>query len=430
MIRASKHSIKFSNTNKKNNLSVFINEYRKVAKQFIDHIWSTGSKWTYKEEEHEFNLKENKLELPSMLTSDLIEKANIKTFLSGRAMKCCLTQVAGMLKAETEKQRKRLYMFEKRKADGDTKKKLSSLIRRIKENIPKKPDFRKINPELNSICCSFQEIESNEFNGFLRLTSITKDKMDIKIPIKYTRHSKKLMLNGKLKPSFLIRDNSVDFRWEIPDVDRRIQGRIVGADQGMKDVLTLSDKQVTPKTDIHGHSLESIIDRLCRKKKGSRGFRRTENHRENFINWSLNMLNLSGIIQINLERIWNIGYKNGRSRKMSHWTNTIIRDKVESLAEGLGVQVVHQDSTYRSQRCSDCGMVRKSNRKGKVYTCKHCGLIIDSDFNASLNHEIELPEIPYDFRNRKLNRAGFFWLDSGLFDLDGRSLQSLLQIKA
>ena len=70
-------------------------------------------------------------------------------------------------------------------------------------------------------------------------------------------------------------------------------------------------------------------------------------------------------------------------------------------------------------------MVRKSNRKGKVYTCKDCGLIIDSDYNASLNHVIDLPEIPWYFRKLELNRKGFRWLDSGLFDLEGESLQSL-----
>jgi hypothetical protein len=67
-------------------------------------------------------------------------------------------------------------------------------------------------------------------------------------------------------------------------------------------------------------------------------------------------------------------------------------------------------------------VVLKSNRKGKEYTCKHCGCIIDADYNAALNHEIELPEIPYDIRKLNLNRKGFYWLETGIFDLDDRSL--------
>lgn len=70
--------------------------------------------------------------------------------------------------------------------------------------------------------------------------------------------------------------------------------------------------------------------------------------------------------------------------------------------------------------------VRKSNRKGKVYECKSCGNIDDADHNAALNHSINLPEIPYDFRKLNLNRKdGFIWSSEGLFDLDGRRLQSL-----
>jgi transposase len=430
MIRSSNHTIRFANTEKQEGYAFFYKEGRVVEQKFVDYLWENGYVWKDKDgEEQVFSIKENKLDLPPKLTSDIIEKANIETVLTGRALKCCMNQAAGMIKAETEKQRKRLYMLEKKKLEGQSKKKLKQLIKRIKENIPQKPDCSRVNLELNSICCNYQDIESEMFDGFIRLTSITKTKLDIRIPIKHTRHSRELQGKGELKASFLFREDSIDFRWEIPNVPKKTEGIIVGGDQGMLDVLTLSDHQVTPKTDIHGHSMESILDKICRKKYGSKGFKRATDHRENFTHWDINQLNFSKIKQVNLEQIWNINYKRKTSAKLLHWTNTVIRDKVESLCEELGVRVIHQDSTYRSQRCSACGMVRKGNRKGKIYTCKHCGLIIDADFNASKNHEVSLPEIPYTFRNLKMNRTGFFWLESGLFDLDGRNLQFLLQNK-
>ena len=91
------------------------------------------------------------------------------------------------------------------------------------------------------------------------------------------------------------------------------------------------------------------------------------------------------------------------------------------MGEELGVQVKLQSSTYRSQRCSGCGVVRKRNRKGKTYTCD-CGLILDSDYNASLNHQHELPDIPYNLRRLNLNRKGFFWKSEGFFSLTGEIL--------
>ena len=76
---------------------------------------------------------------------------------------------------------------------------------------------------------------------------------------------------------------------------------------------------------------------------------------------------------------------------MQAWTNADIQRKVLMLAEDQNVSVKLQSSAYRSQRCSCCGMVRKANRKGKVYSCKGCGFVCDADLNAARNHEQDLP---------------------------------------
>ena len=169
------------------------------------------------------------------------------------------------------------------------------------------------------------------------------------------------------------------------------------------------------------------MEDMTNKKKGSKSFKRTQSHRKNFINWSINQLNFTNVKEIRLEKIWNIGYKSRTSRMMSHWTNTLIRDKIENKCEEEGIRLIHQSSTYRSQRCSGCGVVRKSNRKGKIYSCKHCLLEMDADLNASLNHIVNLPEIPYDLLKLQMNRGdGFYWLESGFYEFGtGRSLQSL-----
>ena len=101
--------------------------------------------------------------------------------------------------------------------------------------------------------------------------------------------------------------------------------------------------------------------------------------------------------------------------------NTLIRDKLKSKLEETGVQFILQSSTYRSQRCSDCGNVRKANRKGKTYTCKSCGFVCDADLNASLNHKIKLPDIPVAIRKLKINRGnGFFWKPDGFYLFSGQ----------
>ena len=61
MIRTSCHTTKFLNTNKKENLSVFILEYRRATKVLVDYLWDNSYTWTYKNEEKTFSIKDNLL---------------------------------------------------------------------------------------------------------------------------------------------------------------------------------------------------------------------------------------------------------------------------------------------------------------------------------------------------------------------------------
>jgi len=100
---------------------------------------------------------------------------------------------------------------------------------------------------------------------------------------------------------------------------------------------------------------------------------------------------------------------------MSHWTYTIIREKVLSLSEAEGFVLQEVDNTFRSQRCSQCGRVRKANRKGKTFLCDVCGYADDADRNAASNLALDLCEVPYWVRQSRMNRKGFYWFPDGLF---------------
>ena len=413
MILTSKHSFKDSNFDKQKYLSIFIDEYRRVSEVILNSIWDEGYKG--------FNISLNELEFPKYPDYRDFE---VETFLTARALSSLVNQLSGIIRAAVEKQRKRIFVFNKKKENEIAKNEMKHLILKLKQNIPRKPNIKNINPELSSKCMEFIRVEGH-FNGFIKLQSIIKSKKPIYLPIKFHKHSLNLQSKGYMLGGFGLTKCNVSIRWNIKEPILKPEGIIVGADQGLKTVLTLSDKQTTQETDLHGHSLNSIITKMTKTKKGSIRFKRLQDQRTNFINWSINRLDFSGIKQINLERIWNIGYKNGVSRKLSHWTNTVIRDKVEKRCSLAGVQFTEQDSTYRSQRCHCCGMVRKANRKGKTYSCNSCGFIGDADLNAAMNHEISIPEIPYTLRIAKYNRAGFYWTKDGFYDLAGTSLESV-----
>ena len=147
---------------------------------------------------------------------------------------------------------------------------------------------------------------------------------------------------------------------------------------------------------------------MANKTKGSKKFAKAQAHRKNYTNRCLNQLNLEEIKEIRYEKLYQVGKGQRKSRFLSHFAYRNIKDKLLDLAQQHGVRVVEQSSTYRSQRCSDCGYVHKSNRKGKQFKCLSCEMTKDADLNAALNHEQMLVACPFDFRSRE-NRKGFFW---------------------
>jgi hypothetical protein len=430
MIRTSKHTNKFANLNKKERLDLFLLEYGKALQVCIDYFWNNEviykEKKKIKDSEESieiiktFNISKKQYECPKFITKEIENQFKLETPLSARALKCCFTQACGMIKAILEKPKRCEFVLAKHIAEG---KDTTSILKRIAKLKITKPIANNVKAELNSICANLLFTES-KFDGFIELCSLGKEFGKIRIPIKLHEQANKWKSQGKMMKSFLISNKFTEIRWEMPEVERVTEGEVVGVDQGMKDVATLSTEVVTPKVDIHNHSLESILHKLSRKKKGSKAFRKAQEHRKNFINYSINQLDFSKIKQINLEKVVNINYKRRSPRLLSHWTNTLIRDKFISKCEEVGVPLKLQSSTYRSQRCFNCGWVQKKNRKsgGKEFSCKLCGHHSDADLNAAKNHSIELPDVPSSLRKLKLNRNGFFWKPNGFSNLAGEKL--------
>jgi len=337
----------------------------------------------------------------------------MSTPLSARAVKCASTQAMSMVKAALKRRQRDLAWLRKLGESPAPK----VLARRLAQPLTK-PDASTVKAELNSICARIEWQTESSFDGWCVLSSLGKSFGKLQIPLKRNRHINKLMAGTQL-PSILLTDDGVDIRFSREQPPKQT-GRPVGGDTGLKTVLTLSNGQTTPEKNAHGHSLVSICGKLSRKRKGSKAFSKTAAHRTNFINWSINQLNLDDISELRLEKVVNIRYGQHASRRMQAWTNPDIQRKVLSLMEERNVSVILQPSAYRSQRCSGCGNVRHANRKGKIYSCKRCGFVCDADLNAALNHEQNLPPIPTAyFRTKKNLGDGFLWTASGCFPLSG-----------
>ena len=428
-IRSSRHFFKKDiNTQKEQNLQLFIEEYNRVLQIMIDYIWENGVSWNVVDKKT--GKKTTKICFPKHGYYDIASYFDYKlikvdTPLSARALSSMTSQTMGIISSSIKKHSKRLYQLEQLKKDSNTNSdNIIRLENKIKKNLPQKPEVKNIAIELSSKCATLIKTKDGEFNYFLKLQSLGKKYGQIYIPIRLHRHSNKLKTKGQLLGSFLINNDYLDFRWKIDFPEKKKNGSIVGGDTGKNTILTLSNEKTTDQTkDKHGHNLVSIINKLSRKKKGSKAFKKAQDHRTNFINWSIKQLNLNDIKEIRLEKVKNVFYKNSYSRKMSHWTNTEIEKAIEKACDENGVHLTYKDSFYASQLCFFCGLVRKANRKGKLYKCNGCGYQADADLNSARNHTIDLPKIPLALRHLKLNRKGFYWKPYGLFNLDGSVLR-------
>jgi IS605 OrfB family transposase len=383
VIRSSKLSLKFSNKQKLCQVNLFVNEYKSVMQQCVDLTWEMES-------------------LPSLAPKSITEK--IKTWLSQRAIQCACKQAIAVVKGTKKKNKQRQYFIDDLLSKNFIKR-AKSLQRKLSKE--SKPNLANVCPELDSRFVKFDFNNDTSFDGWITLSSIGK-KLKIKIPVKRTKHFNSM--SGQMKNGLRLSYHEATIMFEST-VDLKQHGDTLGLDIGVKNVATLSDGQSTNE-DVHGWNLTKIIHRMNGKTKGSKAYLRCQRHRTNYVNWSINQLNLSGVGKLKLEKIKNLRKGVRTSRFLNRWTYTEIKSKLEQTCEKLGVQVEYVSPTYTSQRCSSCGWVRSSNRKGKLFKCGQCGFSADSDLNGAKNICANLRPIGFKERLLCKNKIGFYWSEA------------------
>ena len=419
--------MKFANTGKRSSINELLAEWRRVMQLMCDDMWLNGYRWKEDDGWHEFNPNRFKYELPKYLDYN---RFDIDTWLSARMLSSLVTQLSGKLRAICAKNAARLHVFDKEAGQGNY---LERLWETIESRNPSKPDLSDAGIEISSKCAEFIYTPDGEFYGFLKIRATGLPIFCV--PICRQKHLSKYT-DGKWTRcnGYLIDEYGIQLRWEKEFVEKE-DGVKVGADQGLLTCISLSDGQTTPDMVVSAPrkgkpdrtitvNLDTITDKLARKKKGSKSFERAQTERRNYINYAVKRIDFSNVKEIGLEKITNINYGRNTSRKMKHWSNPEIVTRLAQVAEEFGVRINLQSNAYRSQRCSGCGHVLKKARKGKLYVCPLCGLTMDADINAAKNHEAELPAIPHSTEFSKLARTeGFYWLPSGLFRMDGSELR-------
>ena len=391
-IKSSKLSLKFANINKSLAIGNFIENYHKLVSNYVDILW---------------DLEKIPLLVPKEITS------SVSTTLSARIQQCAGKQASGIVRGTRKKQEQMMWKLKKLEEEGKFK-----YARKLKEKLNKtrisKPIVKNLECELDERFIRIDFDNKTSFDGWITISSIG-NKQKIIIPVKKTKHFNSLEDNSeRLLKGIRLSKEKITFNFEMIKKESKSTGTTLGIDIGSSSVISCSNGFQSVENS-HGYDLSKINKILCRKKKGSKSFKKTQDHRKNYINWSINQLNLDDVQKVRLENIKHLRKNRKSSRFLSHWTYTEIFEKLESHCNNSGVQIETIDPTYTSQRCSKCGRVRKANRKGKWFKCDSCGHSLDSDLNASLNISFTLPKIPKEVRLMNRNRKGFFWLESGFY---------------
>ncbi len=67
-------------------------------------------------------------------------------------------------------------------------------------------------------------------------------------------------------------------------------------------------------------------------------------------------------------------------------TYGLFKHKLRTKSELYGIDYKEIDEAYSSQTCSQCGQIRKANRKYRgLYVCKNCGTVLNADVNGAIN---------------------------------------------
>lgn len=391
MIKSSKLTLKYLNIGKLKLLQQLHRDYLDVVNQSIDYLFTLEGR------------------LPTFFPSEI----KLETNLSARMVQCASKQAIGIMNATREKQSRRLYIINKLHKEGKVKE--ANKLQEIYDRNLTKPSIKNLEMQLDTRFITLDLEGKTSFDIYLKLSSLYKRGIGpkaISIPLNKHKHFNSLASLGNLKPTVRLGLKTACFCFELEDLPKKKEGKVLGIDIGILNTCSCSDGTSTQE-DSHRHTLQTILQKLSRKKKGSKAFLKAQRHRDNFIKWSVKQLNLTDVKTICLEDIKALRYKQTANRLMSHWTYTTIREAIETLASQHGVHVEVKSPIYTSQRCSCCGWTQKKNRKGKQFKCLKCGFSADADLNAATNLSLPLIKLTKSALQLKLNKEGFYFTLAG-----------------
>lgn len=395
LIRSSKHIISHANKTKTDSLNELFVNYQCDLETYICYI------------------VDGVLPLKNMMSSSLIPAENIK---HSRYKQLIYKHASEIIRSQIDKSNKKRYASYRKvyayfkhnnRQTAFLGKKFSELnLKDIKlSRFFTTPKIKKLSINLDE---RFFNIEKGKhFDFFVNIKlPIFNEKgtraLQINIPINKHKHSNNFAKDGfKLKKNIQLKKVGdhyfMNLIWE-KEVNLKPKGRILGVDIGYNKLIVSSDKQFI------GDNLRSLYEKITKKKKYSKAYYRLLAQRDSLINESCNQLQVDDISKIVIEDIKNVkkdksfkrlaekgknklnkAQQTDYNNKSQYWSYRKVIDKLTSMCEVNGIELVKVSPAYTSQTCSECSHVDENSRDKEEFSCTSCGEKIDADYNASIN---------------------------------------------
>lgn len=192
----------------------------------------------------------------------------------------------------------------------------------------------------------------------------------------------------------------VSLQIAVDAAEKRTVAKMVGVDLGLKVFAYCSDGVILPNPRIarKAERAQRVAQRaLARCKRGSnrrrkvktrlaRLHRKIANTRSTWLHQqSAALVNRADLIAVEDLNIRNMIRHPTLARSIADASWSKFLDMLRYKAARAGAHLIHVDPRNTSQRCSGCSELVPKSLAVRTHSCPHCGLVIDRDWNASLN---------------------------------------------
>lgn len=277
------------------------------------------------------------------------------------------------------------------------------LLRRVFA-LHNKPDLSCCNMLLDAKeCLSIEESTKGHFDYWVKLATIVPRK-PIWVPLKtntfFSSKKGRLCKALQVNRNWETRKLSFGFIKEFTQEEYTPETESIGLDLGLSNILTSN------KGDLFGRSVfaylkkfDGIISKLAadrqkqklkvRCKRYDALVSRVRSYLKNELNRIVNrILELYKPAEIVVERLnfQNATLSKRLNRIIGKFGKGILTQKLSSIAEQFGINIVEVNPAYTSQECSSCHHVEKANRASRdAFKCCKCNFELHADVNAARN---------------------------------------------